>query len=214
TGSMGRPVMAAASVHWYRGQSYYDSAGWRGTWQLDGGGVLINQAIHTLDLLQFFMGPVKHVTAHKATLSHERIEVEDTAAAAIRFESGALGSFSCTTSAYPGYSNRLELFWTGGSAVMESDRLTHFYRRGDHNGNEPFNEAYGQAGHQADGASDPMGIRSDAHAMQLRDFIASIWDKRRPAVDGEEGRKALAFILASYKSSETGSTVCIQNQGE
>src|SRR5207253_11148170 len=108
-GRFGKLTLAEAYVKWYRSQAYYDSGAWRGTWELDGGGALMNQAIHSVDLLTWLMGPVSEIRAQMATLAHERIAVEDTAVATLRFANGALGVVEATTAAYPGYLKKIEL---------------------------------------------------------------------------------------------------------
>ncbi len=117
-GAFGKVVLVNGHVHWYRSDSYYASGDWRGTWALDGGGVLMNQAIHTLDLVRYFGGAISSIRANAGNLLHPRIEVEDVLTAAIQFESGALGVFSATTCAYPGLSTRVE--------VIGEKRLLHY----------------------------------------------------------------------------------------
>jgi len=120
--AFGRLVLGNALIPWWRSQAYYDSGAWRGTWKLDGGGVLMNQSIHSIDLLQWLMGPVKSVVAYTDTLAH-RMETEDVAVAALRFASGALGVIAATTGAYPGVTTRIEVFGNQGSAIIENDEL-------------------------------------------------------------------------------------------
>src|SRR5579864_4954661 len=120
--AFGRLVMGNALIPWWRSQAYYDSGAWRGTWKLDGGGVLMNQSIHSIDLLQWLMGPVKSVMAYTDTLAH-RMETEDVGVAALRFANGALGVIAATTAAYPGVTTRIELFGSRGSAIIENDEL-------------------------------------------------------------------------------------------
>jgi UDP-N-acetyl-2-amino-2-deoxyglucuronate dehydrogenase len=124
--AFGRLVLGNAIVPWWRSQAYYDSGAWRGTWKLDGGGVLMNQSIHSIDLLQWFMGPVRSVYAYTDTLAH-RIETEDVAVAVLRFENGALGTIAATTAAYPGVTTRIEIFGDKGSAVIENDKLSYLH---------------------------------------------------------------------------------------
>jgi predicted dehydrogenase len=124
---LGRLTVGTAQVRWWRTQSYYDSGAWRGTWELDGGGALMNQSIHTIDLLQWIMGPVVEVSAYTGLLAHERIEVEDTAVAIVRFASGALGLIEGTTAAYPGLTARLEVHGDRGSAIIDNDELVYFH---------------------------------------------------------------------------------------
>ena len=122
-GRFGRLTLGDAYVKWFRTQEYYDSGAWRGTWALDGGGALMNQAIHSVDLLTWLMGPVVEIQANTATLAHERIEVEDAAVATLRFANGALGVLEATTAAYPGYLKRIEIHGSEGSAVLEEEDL-------------------------------------------------------------------------------------------
>ena len=129
-GEFGRLTAGSAEVRWWRSQSYYDSGGWRGTWELDGGGVLINQAIHSIDLLQWLMGPVVEVAAYTGLLAHERIEVEDTAVAILKFEGGALGTIVATSAAYPGLTARIAVHGDKGSAVINDDDLVYFHVAG------------------------------------------------------------------------------------
>src|SRR5215210_6013509 len=129
-GEFGRLTSGSAEVRWWRSQSYYGSGGWRGTWDLDGGGVLINQAIHSIDLLQWLMGPVIEVTAYTGLLAHERIEVEDTAVAILKFADGTLGTIVATTAAYPGLTATIAVHGDRGSAVIDDDELSYFYAAG------------------------------------------------------------------------------------
>src|SRR6266478_4831375 len=124
--AFGRLVLGNTLVPWWRSQAYYDSGAWRGTWALDGGGVLLNQAIHSIDLLQWFMGPVKSIYAYTDTLVHS-VETEDVAVAVLRFTNGALGTIVATTGAYPGVSTRIEIFGDKGSAIIEDDRLSYLH---------------------------------------------------------------------------------------
>src|SRR5579884_2782874 len=124
--AFGRLVLGNAIVPWWRSQAYYDSGAWRGTWQLDGGGTLMNQSIHSIDLLQWFMGPVRSLYAYTDTLVH-RMETEDVAVAMLRFANGALGTISATTGAYPGVTTRIEIFGNQGSAIIEDDKLAYLH---------------------------------------------------------------------------------------
>src|SRR5919109_5080731 len=130
-GEFGRLTSGSADVRWWRSQSYYDSGGWRGTWELDGGGVLINQAIHSIDLLQWLMGPVVELTAYTELLAHERIEVEDTAVAILKFANGALGTIVATTAAFPGLTARIVVHGDRGSAIIDDDDLSYFHAAED-----------------------------------------------------------------------------------
>ena len=122
-GELGTLLQGDTFVKWYRSQDYYDSGGWRGTWQLDGGGALMNQGVHQVDLLLWLMGPVREVFAYAATLNHERVEVEDTLVATLRYESGALGVLTAATSLYPGQPKLLELHGTKGFVRVKDDEV-------------------------------------------------------------------------------------------
>ncbi|HEX6289537.1 MAG TPA: Gfo/Idh/MocA family oxidoreductase [Herpetosiphonaceae bacterium] len=220
-GRFGRLTVGTAQVRWWRSQSYYDSGAWRGTWEQDGGGALMNQSIHTIDLLQWIMGPVIEVTAYTGLLAHERIEVEDTAVAIVRFASGALGIIEGTTAAYPGLTARLEVHGDRGSAIIDSDELLYFHSAAS----DAEGASYGASGDgnqahdllsqsaadppAAAAGSDPASL-SMAHREQIRDFIAAIREDREPLVNIDEGRKAVAIILAIYESARSGRPVRIQ----
>ena len=170
-GRFGRLTLGDTHVKWWRTQDYYDSGGWRGTWQLDGGGALMNQAIHNVDLLYWLMGDVVSITAHTATLAHERIEVEDTAVASLRFQNGALGVIEAATSAYPGLLKRTEIHGDRGSARVEQDDITLWdFQEKVPSDNEVYAAMAGQSGFKA-GASDPRGITHIGHRDQIIDFL-------------------------------------------
>jgi UDP-N-acetyl-2-amino-2-deoxyglucuronate dehydrogenase len=220
-GEFGRLTSGSAEVRWWRSQSYYDSGGWRGTWELDGGGVLINQAIHSIDLLQWLMGPVVELTAYTELLAHERIEVEDTAVAILKFAGGALGTIVATTAAYPGLTARIAVHGDRGSAVID-DELRYFHVAGEGQEGEAYgagggeNQAeqimkrYGQVDSGPGAGSDP-GSLSMAHRDQIRDFVEAVREGREPSINVEEGRKPLAIIQGIYESARTGEPVRIQD---
>jgi predicted dehydrogenase len=207
TGRFGRLTLGDTYVKWWRTQQYYDSGGWRGTWDLDGGGALMNQAIHNVDLLIWLIGDVESIVAHTATLAHERIEVEDTAVACVRFKNGALGVIEAATSAYPGLLKRTEVHGDRGSARIEQDDITlwEFQEKvpSDHE------VAAAMAGRSAgnSGASDPRGISHAGHRDQLADFLRAIDGGGTPLVDGREGRRSVEVIRAIYRSAREGRVV-------
>jgi UDP-N-acetyl-2-amino-2-deoxyglucuronate dehydrogenase len=206
-GRFGRLTLGDTHVKWWRTQDYYDSGGWRGTWDLDGGGALMNQAIHNVDLLQWLMGDVATVQAATATLAHQRIEVEDTAVAALRFQNGALGVIEAATSAFPGLLKRTEIHGDRGSARVEQDDITLWeFQEKVPSDNDIFAAMAGRTGFKA-GASDPRGINHIGHRDQLADFLRAIDAGIEPAVDGREGRKSVEIIRAIYLSAETGAAV-------
>ena len=122
-GRFGRLTVGDAIVKWYRTQAYYDSGAWRGTWELDGGGALMNQAIHSVDLLAWLMGPVVEVRAQTGLLAHQRIAVEDVALATVALRQRRLGVIEASTAVYPGYLKRIEIHGSEGSAVMEEEDI-------------------------------------------------------------------------------------------
>lgn len=207
TGRFGKLTLGDTYVKWWRTQEYYDSGGWRGTWALDGGGALMNQAIHNVDLLQWLMGDVESVHALTATLAHVRIEVEDTAVACLRFKSGALGVIEAATSTFPGLLKRIEIHGDRGSARVEQDDITLWdFQMKIPSDAEIHAGMAATSGFKA-GASDPRGITHLGHRDQLDDFLNAIDEKRPAFVDGREGRKSVEIIRAIYYSARTGSTV-------
>ena len=205
-GRFGRLTLGDTYVKWWRTQDYYDSGGWRGTQALDGGGALMNQAIHNVDLLQWLMGDVVSVQAITATLCHERIEVEDTAVAIVRFRNGALGVIEAATSAYPGLLKRTEIHGAEGSARVEQDDVLLWTFRVPRAGDEGMVSKQGTG---SGGAADPRDINHAGHREQIRDFLQAIDGGRPPIVDGREGRKAVEIIRAIYHSARTGQAVSL-----
>ncbi len=206
-GRFGRLSVGDAYVKWFRTQQYYDSGAWRGTWKLDGGGALMNQAIHSVDLLAWLMGPVVEINAHTATLAHERIEVEDVAMATLRFENGALGVIEATTAAYPGMLKRIEIHGSEGSAVIEEEdiKVWNFARKTK--SDDALRERMAGKTKTGGGAADPAAIGHHGHTALFKDTLAAIKKGGRPLVDGPEGRRSVEIILAIYKAAETGRSV-------
>lgn len=201
-GQLAKLVMGDAYVKWYRTQEYYDSSDWRGTWEMDGGGVLMNQAIHHIDLLQWMMGPVESVFGQTATLVRERIEVEDTAAACVRFASGALGTIEACTSASKGVPARLEIRGERGTVILEDGQIALWEVEGvPQPEQEPMD--------LGSGASDPSAITSLGHQAQIDDLVQAINEDRPPVVDGHEARKAIEIIAAIYRSARAGAPVTL-----
>jgi UDP-N-acetyl-2-amino-2-deoxyglucuronate dehydrogenase len=173
SGELGEPLFISGRLDWYRPREYYANSRWRGRRALDGGGALMNQGIHTVDILLWLFGPVRRVSGRTATRVHA-IEVEDTAAALLEFESGAFGTIHATTAAYPGFPRRLEVTGTKASVVHE----------------EPA-----RAATVAD---------ATPHRRIIEDFIDAVKTNRRPACDGAEGRRSVAVIEAIYRSARSG----------
>src|SRR5438874_1985561 len=172
--AFGRLVLGNALIPWWRSQAYYDSGAWRGTWKLDGGGVLMNQSIHSIDLLQWLMGPVKSVCAYTDTLVH-RMETEDVAVAILRFANGALGTIAATTDAYPGTGTRIEVHGDKGSVVIENDSLGYLHlARDDREEVGAYGSNLKESKNADEGGStaqDPAALSAGGHALQIADMI-------------------------------------------
>jgi len=208
-GRFGKLTLGETTCKWWRPQSYYDDGGWKGTLALDGGGALMNQAIHNVDLLSWMMGPVSHISGLTAMLAHERIEVEDTAAACLRFKNGALGVIQATTSVFPGLPKTIAVHGDKGTAVIEQDDLVRWEFTPEIADDRQIKERFAQKTGASGGSSNPAAISHIGHARQLTDFAQSIKAGRPPLVDGREGRKAVEIILAIYQSAATERVVSL-----
>lgn len=193
-GRLGRLTLADVFVKWYRPQTYYDG-NWRGTWQLDGGGALMNQAIHNIDLVQWLAGPVESVLARTATLAHE-MQTEDTATAVLTFHNGALGVIQGATSCWPGDRARVELHGDRGTIVLEEGRIVVWKLVDAAPGEEEAMLTLEQQ--QGSGAADPTAIGYEMHRRQLVDLIEAIRQGRPPAIQGAEARRSVEIIRAIY----------------
>ncbi len=202
-GRFGKLTLGETTCKWWRPQSYYDEGGWKGTQALDGGGALMNQAIHNVDLLLWLMGPATHVQGFTAMLAHERIEVEDTAAACLRFKNGALGVIQATTSVWPGLPKTIALHGDHGSAVVEQDDVLLWKFASETSDDEALRHHFAQKTGASGGSSNPAAISHVGHARQLADFVEAIQTGRPPLVDGSEGRRAVELILGIYQSNAT-----------
>jgi predicted dehydrogenase len=200
-GRFGRLVLCSAYVKWHRAADYY--RGWKGTLKLDGGGAVMNQGVHAVDLLQWFAGMPSEVFAWKTRRVHEKIEAEDTAVAALRFANGAHGTIEATTAAYPGFNKRIELCGETGSVILEDDRILEWKFR-DERPEDAGIRAAGSGVDMGSGSSDPTKINFQGHQMQLQDLVDAIHQNRTPAVEGREARNAVALIRALYASAESG----------
>jgi UDP-N-acetyl-2-amino-2-deoxyglucuronate dehydrogenase len=188
SGQLGKITSGIAESPFWRPQSYYDSGGWRGTRAMDGGGALMNQGIHVVDLLLWMLGEPAEVQAYAGRLAHDRIDVEDTVAATVRFASGAIGSVFATTAANPGLPVRLSVHGDGGSATITGEELS-FYSPGP--------------------APDLAGSVDDAHRDQYADFIDAVEQGRPPRITTADGRRALELVLGVYESAATGRPVAL-----
>jgi predicted dehydrogenase len=191
---IGNLVMGDARIKWFRGQDYYDSGEWRGTYALDGGGVLINQAIHTIDLLQWFMGDVENICGYTGTMTHERLEVEDNGVAVIRFKSGAFGVIQGSTSIQPAQARCIEMHGENGTIIVDGDNVK-VLKSGEDKA-EPEKKG------TASGASSPLaGFSPDPHKFQFEAIADAVREGREPPVSGKDSLKSLAIVLAIYESS-------------
>ncbi|HLO99285.1 MAG TPA: Gfo/Idh/MocA family oxidoreductase [Fimbriimonas sp.] len=202
SGELGKLLQGDSYTKWYRSQGYYDSAGWRGTWAMDGGGCLMNQGVHYVDMIQWIMGGVKSVRGMAKTAMHN-IEVEDQAIAMVEYNNGAIGVIQGSTCSYPGLTERLEVHGTLGQVVIEGDRAKIWTTK-----------ALDQ--HEAFGALQPIGVAHDlepdpttsqwneAHRLQIQDFTNAILEDRDPMITGRAALEPVKVILAIYESSRRG----------
>jgi predicted dehydrogenase len=220
SGGLGTLTSAVASVAWWRTQEYYDSGQWRGTWELDGGGAVMNQGVHTVDLLVWFLGRPLAVYAHTARLAHERIEVEDTAVATVRFEGGAIAVLHATTAAYPGLNVRVQVHGSNGSAVIENDQLAYFAAGGpadESSNSDPTRAGSENRAAQLVEASQLYGSprQADAfvvgHRRQYEDIIDAIRSHRTPGVTVADALLSLAVVRAVYLSATLGREVLVDD---
>ena len=201
TGVIGKPLLVDARVKWYRPPEYYSGSRWRGTSALDGGGALINQAVHTVDLLLWLLGDVVRVRARTATLLHA-IETEDTALAILEFASGALATLQATTAAYPGYPRRVEITGTEGTVILEQDRVVVANLR-----NPPPGTIGGIAPDENQSASSAVVSDVRGHQALFEDFLQAIEHDTIPICDGHEGRRSIALVEAIYRAARDGAVL-------
>lgn len=197
----GELVLGDAYVKWNRSAEYYQSGKWRGTWEYDGGGALMNQGIHSVDLLQWYMGPVRSVQAVAANIRHKAIEVEDTVVATLQFASGALGTIECSTAVFPGSLKRIEIAGTKGTAILEESNLIKWEFTDAVGEDERIKTLMQQGNVSHGGVSNPADISILGHQYQIEDMIRAIQTGSSPLVDGAEGRKAVEIVEAIYKSA-------------
>lgn len=203
-GRLGRLVLGDAYIKWYRNQEYYDTSDWKGTWTLDGGGALMNQGIHNIDLLNHLAGPVTSVVARTDTLAH-RMETEDTAVALLTFAHGGLGAIEGSTGSWPGGSGRVEVHGDQGTVALEDGRIV-TWKLADAEPDEEERVVAGETG-LGSGASAATGIGYELHRRQLADMVEAIQLDRPPAISGVEARHSVAIIRAIYDSNAQGGWV-------
>lgn len=199
-GRLGKLLQADAYVKWYRSPEYY-SRPIKGSWQTEGGGALINQAIHQIDILRWLAGPVKELYGAWQLGARHKIESEDVVNAVLKYANGATGVIQASTAFWPGYPERTEFHGTKGTAVITGDKLTTWDVENDSGEPAPVEKEV------ASGASDPMAISLTPFERQFRDFGEAIEKGRKPLVAGEEGYEALEIVDAVYRSCRTGDKV-------
>jgi predicted dehydrogenase len=206
-GRLGRIVEADAYVKWYRTPEYY-SRPIKGSWATEGGGALMNQAIHQVDMLLWLIGPVRQVAGFWQLGARHKIESEDVVSALLRYENGATGVIQASTAMYPGYTERIEIHGTKGTAVISGDKLTAWDVEGDQGEPPPlFRDV-------KSGSSDPMAIPLEPFERQFRDFGEAIRTGRDPLVSGAEGYRALELVLAVYRSCREGGFIDLGRAAE
>ncbi len=203
-GRFGRLVLASAYVKWHRSAQYY--TGWKGSLKLDGGGALINQAIHGIDLLQWFAGMPAEVFCWRTRRVYQHIEAEDTATASLKYPDGALGAIEASTALWPGWQRRIEICGENGSAMLEDDRIAQWQFRNEQPGDDAIRAKKIDAKMRS-GASEPGAISFEGHRRQIQDLIDAVRENRPVAIDGHEARKAVALIRGLYASAESGRPV-------
>ena len=202
-GEVGQLYSAALTMRYFRSQAYYDSAAWRGTWALDGGGVMMNQGIHGVDMLCYLFGPAREVTGFAQTMARD-IEVEDTAVSAIRFENGMLATIDASTCCAPGFPKKIVLSGEKGTIIMEEDAITLWTLP------TPCRIPLGAVSGSS-ASSDPKGILPTNHTRQLRNFVDAVLQNVPLVSDAREGRLPLEIILGTYQSSREGRLVQVRH---
>lgn len=207
-GRFGKLTNASAYVKWYRDQAYYDSAGWRGTWALDGGGALMNQSIHTIDALLYLAGPVKSVQANTACLAHVDIEVEDIAVAILEFESGARGIIEGSTCTWSkdGHPARVQLAGTEGSVFLADEAFEIWDFMHETEADESIRAQFMQGADAGLGANDPTAISFYQHQRNFEEVVNAIQAGREPSTGAAEARKSVELIQAIYQSAQNDGT--------
>lgn len=198
-------VLGDAYIKWNRSAEYYKSGKWRGTWEYDGGGALMNQGIHSVDLLQWYMGSVESVQSVAANIRHKDIEVEDTIVSTLKFTNGALGTIECSTAVFPGALKRIEIMGTEGTAILEENNLIKW--QFEQENDETIRNVMRGDTISHGGVSNPADISFVGHQKQIEDMMHSIETGDIPLIDGHEGRKSVEIVLAIYESAHSGKTV-------
>ncbi|BHH82027.1 Gfo/Idh/MocA family protein [Desulforhopalus sp. 52FAK] len=199
-GRLGQILLASCQMRWSRNQAYYDSAPWRGTWALDGGGCLMNQGIHSIDLLLYLAGDVASVSAFQGPVTHQRIEVEDTICASVRFVNGAVGTIEGSTSCEPGLPRKIEISGEKGTICIEDNRIVRWEFKDSKPEDEDILRRFKYSDDGCGGAADPKINDVTGHTRVINNFVTGLVEKRDPFISGEEGKRSVEVICTIYSS--------------
>jgi predicted dehydrogenase len=218
-GKIGRPALGVFTMYSWREPAYYQSDPWRGKWDTEGGGVLVNQSPHQLDLLRWFMGPVAEVSGYWANVNHPGVEVDDTAVAVLRFQNGGLGAIVTSVAQKPGIDTKVHIHGTSGASVgVETDRGATFIAGMTAIAEPPQNDIWTIPGEEhlltAFRAEDRtrfarIDTTTHYHALQIQDFLRAVREGRPPLVTGEDGRAVVELFTAIYRSNREGRPVML-----
>jgi UDP-N-acetyl-2-amino-2-deoxyglucuronate dehydrogenase len=200
-GRFGKLVMGDAYIKWYRSSDYYKDVKWRSSFNSSGGGAVMNQGIHSVDLLRWYMGKVDAVCAFTGLVGHKDLEVEDVAVATLRFANGAMGVIEASTAVNPGFFRKIEIMGTQGSAIIEEEKIVAWEFEKEKDSDQIIREKYSGSNQSGGGVSDPKAISDIGHLRQLLDILKSLDNGHPPAVDALEARKAVELVLAIYASA-------------
>lgn len=203
SGELGKPILISASVRWYRPTGYYKDSPWRGSRELAGGGALIGQGIHTIDLLLWLFGDVRTVWARAIAALHD-IEVEDTMVASFEFANGAIGNFEAATAAYPGFARRIEMTWSQGTVIVENERISSVSLRTPVDG-----LSVTQRSGESERSVSPVISDTRGHRAIIEDFLKAIAADRPPLCDGYQARRSVQLVQAMYQSARSGEAFSI-----
>jgi predicted dehydrogenase len=210
-GRLGKPISGSAYVKWYRDQAYYDSGAWRGTQSLDGGGALMNQGIHAVDILIYLMGDVSEVFAYANRPTRKRIEVETNLVATLKFKNGALGVIEASTEMFPGRPKALQISGTDGSIACEEDDLNFWEFAKPLAVDAKVLERFSAKSDASGGAADPLAMSFDGHRRQFQELVDVVNGKKEAVTcDGKEGLRSVKLIGAIYESVRTGKPVKVK----
>ncbi len=201
-GRFGKIVLSSMQMRWFRDDNYYAGSSWHGTWKLDGGGVLMNQAVHSLDMLLYINGAPEEVFAYAGTMSHD-IEVEDNLCAAVKYRNGSMGTIEVSTSCRPGFPRRAEISGTLGSVTIEEDRITR-WEFVDPRPEDEFIRQEFSGSADAKGGTSPANVEINGHLLQIESLADAICSGTKIQMDGREGRRAVEFVCGIYESARNG----------